>query len=584
MLRQSITRSITFLIVIASLLLAACAQPAAPTTAPEQPKPEATQAEAPQPEPTQAEEKPTEAAAPAPEAERKVARFIFTQEFDNLNPLYTNMWFSSITHQIWNCWAWDFDDQNNALPRLLTEIPSANNGGITEGGKVITMKLRDDIVWSDGTPITADDFIFTYQMTIDPKNTVASAYPYDQMTSVEAPDEHTVVITFAEPLASWLGTLWHGILPKHVLQPVYDADGTIDNAEWNRAPTVGCGPFVFDEWESGSFARFVANEGYWEGRPKLDEIFIRFVPDDASQIAALKAGDGDLGTFFAYSDVADLEAAGIEIFKVFSGYNEVWYFYLDPEEGHPALQDVKVRQAIAMAFDRFALNKDLNLGLTVPAATEWDVTPYVDPSIQPYPYDPEKAKQLLDEAGWVDSNGDGTRDKDGVELKLTFGTTTREIRMDTQAVAQQQLAEVGIGVELLNYDSDIFFNGYGDGGPAATGELDIFEYSTTTNYPDPDLAEWLCSEIPSDDSPDGSNWSAICDEELDALFKLQATQVDFAERQQTFYKISKMIFDKAYLIGIWQDPDLWGVSSKLSNVKLSGATPFFNIIEWELAP
>jgi ABC-type transport system substrate-binding protein len=153
---------------------------------------------------------------------------------------------------------------------------------------------------------------------------------------------------------------------------------------------------------------------------------------------------------FAYSDVADLEAAGIEIFKVFSGYNEVWYFYLDPEEGHPALQDVKVRQAIAMAFDRFALNKDLNLGLTIPAATEWDVTPYVDPSIQPIPHDPEKPS-----SSWTALLGIATamaRDKDGVELKLTFGTTTRNC-MDTQAVAQQQLAGVGIGVELLNYDS-----------------------------------------------------------------------------------------------------------------------------------
>jgi ABC-type transport system substrate-binding protein len=165
-----------------------------------------------------------------------VARFTLPG-IDNLNPLYTNMWFSSITHQIWNCWAWDFDDQNNALPRLLTEIPSADNGGITEEGKVITMKLRDDIVWSDGTPITAEDFIFTYQMTIDPKNTVASAYPYDQMTSVEAPDEHTVVITFAEPFAPWLGTLWHGILPKHVLARL-DADGTIDNAEEPRPPLL----------------------------------------------------------------------------------------------------------------------------------------------------------------------------------------------------------------------------------------------------------------------------------------------------------------------------------------------------------
>ena len=101
------------------------------------------------------------------------------------------------------------------------------------------------------------------------------------------------------------------IIPKHILQPVFDAEGTLDTAEWNKAPTVGCGPFVFEEWQSGSFARFVANENYWLGRPKLDELFFQFVPDDASQIAALVAGDGDIGTFFAYSDVPTAEGCQV---------------------------------------------------------------------------------------------------------------------------------------------------------------------------------------------------------------------------------------------------------------------------------
>ena len=578
------------LVLVFALIATACAAPAQPT--PEQvtsaPPPEvqtteeqpsATEPAAPEPTSAPAEE-PT--APPAAPEGTGVTTFIFTQEFDTLNPLYTNMWFSAITHQIWNCWAWDFDEENNPRPVLISEMPSVDNGGISEDGTVITLNLRDDLAWSDGEPLTANDFVFTYEMTVDPQNAVASAYPYDLMESVEAPDERTVVITFSEPFAPWMGTLWHGILPEHILRPVYDADGTLDNAEWNLNPTVGCGPYAFSEWESGSFARFTANENYWGDQPRINEIFIRFVPDDASQIAAMSAGDGDLGTFFAYSDVPTLEGADIEVLKVFSGYNEGYYFYLDPENGHPALQDVNVRQAIAMAFDRFSLNNDLLLGLTQPAVTIWDNTPYVDPALEPYPYDPDQAMQLLDEAGWVDSNGDGTRDKDGVELVLKYGTTTREVRVDTQAVAQQQLAEVGIGVELLNYDSDIFFSGYGEGGPAATGELDMFQYSTVANFPDPDSADFLCREIPSDEVPAGTNWSALCDEELDALFQQQATQVDFEERQQTFHQITRHIFENAYWIGIWQDPDLWGVSSRLANVMISGATPFFNVAEWEL--
>ena len=513
----------------------------------------------------------------------KTATFIWTQEPDVLNPLYTNMWFSSITQQIWNCWAWDFDDQNNPHPVLVKEMPSVENGGISADGRVITLKLRDDIVWSDGKPITSEDFVFTYEMTMSPKNTVASTFPYDKLEKVEAPDPKTVVMTFKEPFAAWQATLWHGLLPAHVLRPVFEKEGTIDNAEWNRAPTVGCGPFVFKEWESGSFIRFVANKKYWLGRPKIDEIFIRIVPDDASQVAALKAGDADLGTFIAYSDIPTLEQAGVQMVKVFSGYNEGWYFYLHPEKGHPALKDVKVRQAIALAFDRFSICKDLLLGLTKPPATYWANTPWQDPTLEPWPYDPERARQLLDEAGWKDTNGDGVRDKDGVELVLTLGTTTREIRRDVQAVAQQQLAQVGIKLELANADSDIFFGSYGEGGPCATGQYDIFEYSTVTNYPDPETADWLCSEIPSDENPSGVNWQAVCDEELDSLFQLQATQVDPAERQQTFHKITRLIYEKVYWLGVWEDPDIWAVGPRLKNVRLSGATPFFNIVEWDLS-
>ncbi len=524
----------------------------------------------------------TPADQPAAEStDRKVATFIWTQEFDTLNPIYTGMWFVSITFDIWNAPAWSFDKNDEPVPVLVTEMPSDANGGITDDGRTITLNLRDDIKWSDGEPITANDFVFTYQMIMDPANIVQSTYPYDSIADVTAADDQTVVMTFDEPFAPWM-TLWRYLLPEHVLRPVFEAEGTLDAAEWNLAPTVGAGPYVFDEWESGSFARFVRNENYYNDPPLIDEIFIRFVPDDASQTAALQTGDGDLGTFIPYSDVPTLKDAGVNVISVPSGYNEGWFFYFG-DNGHPALQDLNVRKAIALAFDREALSQNLLLGLTKPAATLWDNTPYVDPSIQPYPFDPEEAKRLLDEAGWVDSNNDGTRDKDGVELILSHGTTIREIRQDTQAVAQQQLADVGIGLDIQSYDADIFFGGMSDGGPAASGELDIFEWSDGPSvYPDPDHYYWYCSEIPTDDYPDGGNWQRLCDEKLDGLFALQATQTDFAERQQTFYEITRYMFDNVIWLGLWQDPDIWALSSRLQNVNMSGASPFYSIAEWDI--
>jgi len=569
---------IALLLLMAVLFLVACGGAEEAAAPAEEPAAEEPAVEAPAAEEPAAEEPAAEEPAPA---ERKVATFIFTQEFDTLNPMYSGMWFTFITYDLWNAPSWIFDKDNNPVPNIITAMPSEDNGGIADEGRTITLSLRDDIQWSDGTPITANDFVFTYNMIMDPGNIVQSTYPYDQLTGVTAENDQTVVMTFEEPFAPWL-TMWRYLLPEHVLQPVFDAEGSLDAAEWNLSPTVGAGPYVFAEWESGSFTRFVRNENYYNDAPIIDEIFIRFVPDDASQTASLVTGDGDLGTFIPYSDVPTLEDAGVTVISVPSGYNEGWFFFFG-EDGHPAVQDVNVRKAIAMAFDRFALSEDLLLGLTEPAATLWDNMPYVDPAIEPYPFDPAEANRLLDEAGWIDSNGDGTRDKDGVELVLVHGTTIREIRQDAQAVAQQQLAEVGIGLEIQSYDADIFFGGYADDGPAATGQLDIFEWSDgPAVYPDPDHYYWYCSEIPTDEYPDGGNWQYLCDEELEALFTLQATQTDFAARQETFYEITDYMFDNVIWLGLWHDPDLWALSGRLTNVEMSGASPFYSIAEWDL--
>jgi peptide/nickel transport system substrate-binding protein len=513
---------------------------------------------------------------------RKVATFIWRQEFDSLSPLYTNMWFSTTTWELWNCYAWYSDEKNVPHPSLVKEIPSTENGGISADYKTITMKLRDDIKWSDGQPITADDFIFTYQMWVDPKNTVSSIRPYDLIDSMEAPDKQTVVIHFKDPYAPWEAQLWKGLLPAHILKPVFEKDGSLDKAAWNNAPTVGCGPYVFKEWQSGSFARFVASDNYWLGKPKIDEIFMRFVPDDASMLNAMKAGDGDLAAFPPYSDIPAYKTAGLNLITEPSGFNESWFFMINKDKSNPALLDVRVRQAIAMAFDREKLNKDLHYGLTKVPASYWDSLPFWnDPPVQNYPYDPEGAKKLLDEAGWK-VGADGVREKDGKKLTLRYGTTIREDRQNVQAIAQQELAAVGIKLELSSYEDNVFFADFANNGPAATGKVDIQEWSDDPAFPDPDIYYWLCSEIPTAEKPSGQNSFYLCDPELDALITLQATQLVVSERQKTIEKINQIFHDKVYWLGLWQDPDIWVFNSKLQNVKFSGVTPFFNIMEWDI--
>jgi peptide/nickel transport system substrate-binding protein len=589
------------LVALAAILLiaAACAPATAPTAAPAQPtaapaQPTALPAQpTTAPAPTEAPQ-PTTAPAPtqAPSASgNKVISISYTQEPNNLNPLYSNQWFMYNLQDFYLATGLiTFNDKNEPLPWIATEIPTVENGGITPDGKVITFKLRDDVKWSDGEPLTADDYVFTYQMIMSDKNTVASRDPFDTaVEKVEAKDKNTLVVTFKEPFAPWMTKIFSHVngtvaLPKHILEPVFQKNGTIDNADWNRAPTVGIGPFLFKEWETGSHLTFEANPNFWLGKPKVDQIFIRIVPDDSAQLAAIKAGDVDIGVFISPSDVPDLEKLGtLDVAKVQSGYKELWNFNLSTDEatkGHPALQDANVRRALVMAVDRDKIDQELLYGLTKPALTFWDGMPQADPTIQPIKYDPEGAKKLLDDAGWK-VGADGIREKDGVKLKLRYATTTREVRKNTQAIVQQQWKEVGVDTELINYPSDVFFNSYGDKGPIATGQYDIAEWSDAPNFPDPDTSRWLCSEIPSDANPPGGNWEFLCDKELDALFQKQAQTVDANARTELFHQIQKIIADKVYWVSIWDDPDLWTISKKLSNVKFSGATPFWNSYEWD---
>lgn len=512
---------------------------------------------------------------------------LYPQEFDSLNRMYSSQFFMVITQDLYLAPAWAFDQDLNPQPVLVTEIPSVANGGVSEDGLTITLKLRDDIVWSDGEPITASDFVFTYDMVIDPNNVPDSRYPYDPelgiITGVEAADDTTVVISFAEPFAPWLSLLFNFVLPEHVLRPVYEAEGTIDNADWNDAPTVSSGPFVFDEWEIGSFMRFVRNDNYYNGVANLDTVVISFIPEDEALINTLLNGDGDVATFIAYSDLAALEDAGFVPQIVASGYNEQWLFNLKEGIGHPALQDINVRKAISMAVNREQITTDLLEGRTYPAVSFWEGTPYANPDLEAPPYDPEAAKALLDEAGWVDSNGDGVRDKDGVELNLRYISNTRQIRVDTMAVFQQQLAEVGVAVELINYPSDIFFSSYLEGGPVSVGDYDIAEYSTNSAFPDPDTSQFLCSQIASDESPDGANDRGVCIPELDALFAAQSQETDPQARIDLFHQIDQLIHDQYIFLGIWYDPDVYVVSDRVQNTAINGVTPFWNAVEWSVS-
>jgi peptide/nickel transport system substrate-binding protein len=221
--RRTVKRNLYLLwslVVLASMILAACGG-TVPATQPPAPG-----------EPASTEPATEPPAATEPAATRGIAVLTFVQQPTTLNPLYANQWFSTITTQFWLKGLWSFDQNNNPVPEIAAEVPTPENGGMSEDGLTLTIKLRDDVTWSDGEPVTADDFVFTYEMYMAESNIVATRYPYeDYVSSVEAADDHTVVVNFTEPFAGWLTLLFqYGVLPEHVLRPVFEAEGTLDTA------------------------------------------------------------------------------------------------------------------------------------------------------------------------------------------------------------------------------------------------------------------------------------------------------------------------------------------------------------------
>lgn len=508
---------------------------------------------------------------------------------ESLNPLYTYSWQAEIVFDLIFLPLWNIDDDGNYVMELATERPTIENGGVSEDGKTITIHFREDAVWNDGEPVTADDAVFSYQMIMDEANSAYSRYPWDTyVDDVVAVDDQTIQILLSEPYADWSTSLFVGIsriLPEHILAPIFEEEGTLDNASWNLLPTVGNGPFTLTEYESASHLIFEANDLYWRGRPALDTIYMRLMEDRAAQLAALESGESDVGSYIIGSELPKIESMGnMEVATSVNGYQVIMFMNMDPETAHPAMTDPDVRRAIAVAFDRELINEKLYNGLYEIPASFWHGTKYEAPELEPYPYDPDLARELLTEAGWEDTNGDGVREKDGQDLVLRYVYISGTETTDTMVVAfQQQLADVGIKLDIQGGTSEVLWASYDEGGPLAVGEYEMTNWSDGMWYfPSPDTSYFLCDQIPSEDNPWGYNWFGICIQEMDELFVAQSSEMVPEERVEMFRDISRIMYDQTLILPVHTDPDVWAYNQRLENVEFSGVDPLMFAYQWDI--
>ncbi|NJL00757.1 MAG: peptide ABC transporter substrate-binding protein [Spirulinaceae cyanobacterium SM2_1_0] len=482
------------------------------------------------------------------------------------------------------------DENGEFVLFLAAEAPSRENGGVAEDGRSVTWKLKEDVTWADGEPFTAEDVVFTYEYLSNPDVAAASTANYETVESVEAIDDYTVQVNFKDVTPGWEVpfTGQNGmILPEHIFAEFNGANAR--EAPANQMP-VGTGPYQVVEFKPGDLVVLEANADYWDGAPPFNRVEVKGGGDATSAArAVLQTGDAD----YAYNlqveanILEELEAAGQgRVSAVFGPYVErIMFNFTDPnaetadgersslENPHPFFTDKRVRQAFTLAIDRDAIAEQL-YGPTGRATGQLLVSPGAIASDNiSYEYNLEQAEALLDEAGWEDTNDDGVRDQDGVEMNVVFQTSVNPVRQKTQEIVKQSLESIGVGVELKSIDAGIFFSG----DPANTDTINHFyadmqEYNTGNDSPDPGpyMKWWTCDQIAQMENDwQLENNARYCNPEYDALWEASATELDPETRNDLFKQMDEFLMEDVAVMPIVDRANTNGVSNRLEGVEPS---------------
>jgi peptide/nickel transport system substrate-binding protein len=585
----------------ASLSLAgACApaapQPAAPTAAPAPPTAPAKPAES-----KLAESKPAEAAKPAapatsaPAAQPTAAGAAkpggktlimgMWQEMPILNTLMTAEGGNVVSGTKLTLRGLLFTDEKGSFEGELAEqVPSTQNGGISADGKSVTYKLRRNVTWHDGKPVTSADVLYTWEAVMKPDNKVGTRYGYENISAVDTPDEQTAIVRFKEPFASW-AILFDVVLPKHVLGQESDFNGS----RFHQQP-IGFGPFKVTENIKGDHVTYEAFDGYWRGRPKIDRMFIRYFGSADAMVQALKAKEVDLtwGTPLpSIPELKGLESQGITTL-VQPGTGAERYVFNGDHQQVPLFGDKDLRMALALAVDRKTIVDKLLFGLTTIARGDWDNTPWENTALKLVEYQPDEAKQILDRLGWKPGS-DGIRVKDGQRLAFVHTTTSgSQLRENVQLLVQQNFKDIGAEMTIKNERSSELFGSYAAGGGWARGNYQMGGWSQGISLPDPDIsARYLTKEIPSDANPAGASQYRYSNPQIDTLFGQAAAELDPEKRKAIFFKIQEVMREEYAFIWLYNSTASWGMQSRVKNFDQTVKTPFggfhWRAEAWDLA-
>lgn len=438
---------------------------------------------------------------------------------------------------------------------------------IKEGGLVIIFYLRKNIRWHDGKPFTAEDVKFTYEKLIDPEVRTPYSGDFLKIKSLEIQDPYTVKVNYKEPFSPALSSWGMWIMPKHILK-----DEDLNITSYGRHP-IGTGPYKFLRWKTAERIDLVANEDYFEGRPRIDRYIYRIIPDTATMFLELQAEGVDM---MGLSPLQYRRQTDNRFFRVHYNrfrYPSFGYTYLGYNLLDDRFKDKKVREALNLAVDKQELIDGILMGLgrvcTGPFVPEsWAYNKEVEPS----PYNPQKAKQMLAEAGWGDTDGDGWLDKNGKIFEFTILTNQgNDLRRWATEIIQRRLAEVGVKVKPKIVEWSVF----------------ITEFINKKRF-EAVLLGWGLSRDPdgydiwhSSKTKEGEfNFISYKNEEIDRLIEEGRRTFDQDRRARIYQKVHRILYEEQPYMFLWVADSLPIVHKRFKNIKPAPAGIGYNFINW----
>jgi peptide/nickel transport system substrate-binding protein len=504
-------------------------------------------------------------------------RVAVQSEPKNLNPILA----SNTTDGMIAAFMFDFlvtaDPKGNPLPDLANPVPTLENGGISKDGLTVTYHLVKDAKWHDGVPFTSKDVKFSWQAVMNPANNTTSRNGYDRVKSVDTPDANTVVFHLKQKYAPIVNTLFAEsdnpiwVVPEHLLSKYPN----LNNLPFNGEP-VGTGPFKIAEWVRGDHITMVRNDDYFMGKPKLDKVIIKIIPDENTTINELKTHDIDWMFEASPNTCNQLKGVtGITVpFSTVDGYEGVLF-----NTSHAPLTDIRVRKAIAFAIDKKALVDTLTCG-TQKIATE-DHPDWMwahNPNVTQYPYNVQQAKTLLQQAGFT-PGPNGIVQKNGVPLSL-LGVTNNSntTRHKLSVIVQAQLRQAGIDLQLKTYTGSQLFAPAGEGGILQLGKFDLSFSGWYAGVDPDDSSQFLSAMVP----PGGYNYTRYMSSAMDAAQQDALTHYDVPSRTTAYHKIEALQADDLPQIYFWWVRQAQPINTDFKGFDPNPVTESWNSYQWSI--